>query len=355
MNGIAFILGETQIGWSAVIITLGLVSALFLAVALFRGRKLSSAPVWLCFYLSFAFGALFSRILHWYFNDAIYNSLGQALMDCSFGGFCLPGMILGVLLGAWIVKLTGLVRSAGELKDCFAPGLVLSIAFIRLSALFNESCRGRIIVRTGLLQRLPFAVASTDAAGNVSYRLATFFIAFILLMILAVIVLIMYFKRSQDDCMKAPCGKSGNIWRMTLVYYSALEVISDSTRYDSQLMHFRLFSDLNQYSAFISLAQIFAGVCILAVLVYYSRASIKANGFRFYHPLCWLLFLAGLFLAGYLGEYKVQRVAAYLRSYCFMFAGCAALTASVQILYRSCLAKKNDGPKQEADDPDPIS
>ena len=338
MSSIAFILGETQIQWSSVIITMGLLCALCLALALYRGQEKNSAAVWLCFCLSFIFGVFFSRVLHWYFNEASYSSLILALFDYSEGSFCLPGMILGLWLGAWIVKKTKLVSSDKLLLDCFAPSMLLSIAFIRLSALFNESCRGRILIRNEALQHLPFAIASTDAAGNVSYRFATFFIAFIMLLITCIIVLIMFLRRDRR-LVKEPCGKDGNIWRMALVYYAAIEIIMDSTRYDSPLMHFRLLSDLNQYSAFISLAQIFGGVCAAIALVYYSRVSIKANGFKYYHAVCWGLFLVSLFVIGYLGEYKVQREAAYLRCYTFMANGCAGMVLSVQLLYNSCLEK----------------
>ena len=350
MSRTAFILGNFRIEWSAVIITMGLLCGLLIAVALYRGREKNSAAAWLCFCFSFVFGTFFSRTLHWYFNEAAYTSFGQALTDFSVGSFCLPGMILGLMLGAWLVKLTRLVRSKEVLLDCFAPGMVLSIAFIRLSALFNESCRSRITIENEALQHLPFAIASADAAGNVSYRLATFFIAFLLLTLLSVIVLVMYL-RSGRRSMKKPCREDGNVWRMTLLYWSALEVILDSTRYDSPLMHFRLISYLNQYSAFISLAQIFGGFCAIAALVYYSRVSIKANGFKFYHPLCWAVFALSFYMIGYLGEYKVQRESVYLRSYSFMAVGCVLMVLSVQLLYQSCVERSlGDGkkPNQEA-------
>ena len=50
-------------------------------------------------------------------------------------------------------------------------------------------CRSKISVTAPLLQRLPFAVASTDSAGNVSYKFATFFVSFLLLALLSVLSL----------------------------------------------------------------------------------------------------------------------------------------------------------------------
>ena len=80
-------------------------------------------------------------------------------------------------------------------------------------------------------------------------------------------------------------------------------------------MHFHLLSSLNQYSSFVSLAQVFAACTALYVLVFYSVRSIKANGFSYWHALSWLGFVLSLVGIGYLGEYKVQRTAQYLKCY----------------------------------------
>ena len=339
MNQIAFIFGELEIQWSAVIITCGLLCGLCLALSLYRGRYNNSTAVWACFCLAFVFGAVLSRGLHWYFNGDVYANIGQAMTDYSVGSFYLPGMIMGMWPAALLVEKVGLTRTRGQLLDCFAPGLCLSIAFIRLSALFNDTCRSRILVKTRFLQMLPFASASTDAAGNTTWRLATFFIAFLLMLALTLLMLDLFIRRAYTK-MKPPCPSNGNIWRLFLVFYGALEGILDSTRYDSPLMHFRLISYLNQYSAFISFAQVFAGFCALGVLIFYSVRSIKANGFRFYHLLLWVVFAASLVAIGYLGEYKVQRTAEYLRCYSIMAVGCLGMALTPYWAYRSCLARR---------------
>ena len=140
--------------------------------------------------------------------------------------------------------------------------------------------------------------------------------------------------------MKSPCSRSGNVWRMFLVYYGIVEIVIDSLRNDSPLMHFHLLSELNQYSSFVSLAQIFAGFTALYVLIYYSRNSIRANGFSYLHALSWLGFVICLVAIGYLGEYKVQRTAQYLKCYSIQIVGCLVLAVILRLLYESCAVKR---------------
>lgn len=321
---------------SAVTIVAGIVLALLLTLCLYarRGEGLTGALALGVFGLFF--GVLFSRFLHWYFNSEAYASLAAAFTDFDRGSFCLQGMFLGVWLAAFLAKKLRLTSSVNGLLDAAAPGLCLLVAFIRLSALFNTTCRGRIIINNALFQRLPFAVASTDAAGNVTYRFASFFIAAILMLIVTIVVW-RFYAEDQDRWMKWPCPGDGNTIRIALVLYGAVEIIMDSTRNDSPLMHFRFISQLNKYSAFISLAQIFAAVAILCVLIYYSRLSIKANGFKWYHPLLWLAFAVSLFGVGKLGEYNVQRYATYAKCYAWMGGSLIVMAATAILAWASCL------------------
>ena len=155
------------------------------------------------------------------------------------------------------------------------------------------------------------------------------------MLIVTVIVWNLYFKQ-QSTKMRKPCPKTGNVARLAMVFYGAVEIIADSTRYDSPLMHFKFISFLNQYSAFISLAQVFAAAMMLGILIYYSVKSIKGYGFSWLHPLCWVMFGAGLFGVGKLGEYNVQRYATYGRCYAIMAVSLVIVSLSIYMLYCSC-------------------
>ena len=325
---------------SAAVITLGILLCVVMTLILYRRNHRSIAAVLFLAVLGFVFGVLFSRVLHWYFNAETYSSFLGALTDYSRGSFCLPGMLLGIWLAAWLARRLNLTGTMGELLDAAAPGVALLIALIRLSALFNTTCRSRILVRTRWLQFLPFATGQQDAAGNVSYRMATFFIEF-LLMLVVTVILLRFFGDKGWRRMKRGCPATGNTARLFVLLYAAVEIVMDSTRYDSPLMHFRLISVLNQYSAFISLAQVFAGFTVLGILIHFTRWSIRGNGFRWYHIPVWLGFFGCLFVIGKLGEYNVQRYADYLRCYAFMSAGCIAMVALVWALYLSCVSPQD--------------
>lgn len=339
MNQIAMYIGERAIHWSAVIITMGLLCCLSLTVALYRQRSESLRAVPVYFPLATVLSLFLARLIHWYFNTEIYGSFSAAFSDFNLGSFSIPGVILGVWLAAWLVYRLGLVPNSGMLLDCTAPGLALLIAFIRLSALFNNTCRSRILVETKFFKTLPFAVSHTDAAGNEIWRLAVFFLAFLAMLALTGFLLRFYVRRGKRK-MLAPCARSGNVWRMFLLYYGVVEFVVDSLRNDSPLMHFHLLSALNQYSSFVSLAQIFAAVTILYVLVYYSVNSIKANGFSYWHALSWVGFVACLVGAGFFGEYKVQRTAQYLKCYSIQILSLAVLVLIIHLVYESCAVKR---------------
>lgn len=324
---------------SAAVITLGYLLAVLLTLLCYARYHHSVAAVFTLSVFGFVFGVLFSRVLHWYFNGETYASFFAALTDYSVGSFCLPGALLGIWLAAWLTKKMGLTETVGELLDAAAPGVALLIACIRASALFNTTCRSRILVKAGWLHFLPFSVATQDAAGNTSYRMATFAIAAILMLAVTGMTADFFANKSRRR-MKKGCPRTGHTACYFTLLYAAVEIVMDSTRYDSPLMHFRLLSSLNQYSAFISLAQVFAAFTVLGVLIRYSRLSIRCNGFRWYHPLSWLGFLVCLVAIGKLGEYDVQRYAAYLRCYGVMAAGCAALVLMIMGLYRSCVSRK---------------
>ena len=197
MNPIAMYLGERSIHWSAVIITLGLLCCLSLTIALYRQRSEGLKAIAVYFPLATILSLLFARLIHWYFNTEIYGSLGAALTNFDLGSFSIPGVILGVWLAAWLVQRWKLVPNSGMLLDCTAPGLTLLFAFVRLSALFNNTCRSRIEINTPILKSLPFAVSTVDAAGNTLWQLAVFFIAFLVLLLLTGILLGFYVRKGR--------------------------------------------------------------------------------------------------------------------------------------------------------------
>ena len=141
MNPIAIYSGSLVIYWSAMVIALGIAAGFFLSLSLHLSDGGRASAMWVFLPIATVLSVFFSRLMHWYCHLEQYGGFVAAMTDYSVGAFCLAGVLLGVSLGAWIVKLMGLCETRGELLDAVAPGLSLTIALVRLSALFNSSCR----------------------------------------------------------------------------------------------------------------------------------------------------------------------------------------------------------------------
>ena len=339
MNEIAVFTGNITIYWSAVVITLGIAAGLCLSLALYPMDHRHNTAVWVFFPSALALSVLLSRLIHWYSHIEQYESLLVSLTDYSTGGYCIQGIILGVLFAALLVRALHLTPSVGELLDAVAPGLTLCLALIRLSSLFNTNCRGRIVIADSVYQRLPFAVSWTDAAGNIEFRLATFFLEFIAFLIITVILSGFFFRHRSEPLWEG-ARNEGNVWRLFLILVGVVEIIADSTRYDSALMHFFLIKRLNPYASFISIAQVFSAFCILFVFIRYMKISVRVNGWSWYHILAILVFIASLVGIGFFGEYRVQRTAQYVRCYIWQGSSLLVLALTVIGIYRTCVAKE---------------
>ena len=157
MNQIAVCIGDTFIYWSSVIIFLGIAACFALTYALYTSHGGRGSALWLLLPLALFFSVVFARLIHWYCHDEQYAGFMSAMLDYSQGDYFLHGAIFGTMLAGLLVKKLGFTQNLGRLFDCLAPGAALCIAFIRLSALFNTSCRSKIVVNTPALQHLPLA------------------------------------------------------------------------------------------------------------------------------------------------------------------------------------------------------
>lgn len=276
MNIIAVSKGDLLIYWNSIVIALGALSGLALSLALCHDRKCSKAAVLAFFPFAFVFSMFIARLMNWYFFAEQYPSLKAAMTDFTVGGFCVAGILFGTLIAGGIVSAMHLAGFK-NLMDTVSAGIALTIAFIRLSAVFGSTCHSKIIITAPIFQRLPFAVGSVDAAGNMVYRFATFFVAFLLFTLVAIVSLV-FFANHRDDKLVKGAGNSGNAANITLIMCCAVEMVMDSTRSDSTALHFMLLSSLNKYVNFVSVSMIIGAICILVVFIHYLRYSHRAYG-----------------------------------------------------------------------------
>lgn len=342
MDNILFSIGSAAVFKNAAVILLGVILCSVLSLILYRRRTGSAAAVIVMLPIAYILSVLLSRFLHWYFTGFAYKSFGEAFTNFSVGSFALAGVILGVWLAAAIVRRLGLCESAGLLLDCTSPGLCVLVAFIRLSCYYTSTCIGNINITSRLFQWAPLAIAITDNAGNTDYRLRVYFIEAVLMLVLAAVTLL-WLKGSEKIPMQRPCSRHGNTARRFLVLFACIEIVTDSLRNDSILMRFRFLHQLNPYSSFISLAQIFALALLLYVLLYYLVCAARIYGFGRRHVKAILLFLLCAVLMGGTGEFCIQRfgmvrllLTVRTWGYLSMLIGCAGMVWNITGLYRDC-------------------
>lgn len=335
MESIAFYAGNLVIYWSSIVIVLGVLAGFCLSYSLYTAHSGRGSTMFVAFAFSLVLGILISRILHFYSHQEQYDGFFRTVTDYSGGSYFLPGAVIGIWVGAMIVKSLGFTDSPYAVLDAMAPGMALSFAFVRLSALFTTSCRGKISVTTHSLQRLPLASAVVTASGKTEYRFATFFVTFMLL-IVSVFILLIFYIRHHRDKMKRGCSREGHVFRLFIVLYGVIELIMDSTRNDSTFPYFSIFKTLNRFGSFVSLTQLFAGISILIVFIWYSRRAVSPDGPRMKHWILWILFAVGFAGVG-VSEYLVQRHGdMFRRYYATMSAADLILGLSVVLMYVFC-------------------
>ena len=338
---IAACIGSTFLYWSGIIIAVGIAAGFLLSYSLYTSHSGRGSGLWVMLFLTLVIGLPASRLVHFYFNKEQYAGLLSAMTDYSGGSFWLPAALLAMLPAALLVHGLRFPGSAGEMLDAAAPGAALTVAMIRLSALFGTSCRSMILVTSPFFQRYPFADAVTDARGNAVYHFASFFVMALLMLLLMLVLLIFYFLHHADR-MASPCSRSGNVARLFLVLYCAVELVLDSTRADSTYLNFSFLQFLNPYVSFVSLTQLFAAVAMLAVMIYYSRCSAAANGATLKWKILLVLWILALIGVG-VSEYLVQRYTnRYALFYLTQSIFALLMAATVIIMYITCREKNEE-------------
>lgn len=291
MEKIAFISGGTFIYWSSIILALAVVTAICFYVATYLARGGNTTGMALAVPMIALLGIVLGRFVHWYSRTDAYSSFGEAMTNFSSGGFALMGAFWAALLTVGILRLLRLIPSAGKMLDALAIGGGAGIAVGRLGSLFNASDRGVVLPET---VSFPFASpVVNDVSGLVENRLATFMIqSMVTAFIVAALIVFMLVSHLRKKRIK-----DGDVCLLFLLAYGALQIVCDSTRYDSLFL---------RSNGFISIVQIMGLVAMVIPLVFFSIRMVKVRGFKVWYLAIWLGGAALFGLGGYM-EYHVQR------------------------------------------------
>jgi len=291
MDRIAYIVGETFIYWSSIVLALAAVTAVCVFLWLYLGKSGNGLAAALMVPMALTSSLVLSRLVHWYCRTDAYESFAVALGDFSQGGYALLGVFMGCILVALLLRLFGIVENLPELLDALALAGGAGIAVGRLAPLFNASDRGmHMSPEYGLPLVYPVANAVT---GEPEYRLATFMLQAILVgvIILALIVFYLIGKRKTGKL------RDGDTCLMFLAAYCTTQAVLDSTRYDS------LFFRSN---GFVGMVQVLSAVMLVAAIVIFSVRLVRARKWHWGFLGFWVSIGGLLGLAGYM-EYYVQR------------------------------------------------
>ena len=340
MENVAIFIGNTQIRWSALIVICAVFVWFSVSYSLHVSHGGKRYVMFVCLPYMVFFSLLFGRAIHWYSHSELYKSAEDAFYSLwtgnfSYGSYDMPGIILAALLTA--VLCGRLIGSGGtrRLLDAFSPGLALGMGLIYLADRFGTAARSKMVFSLSEQNCIPLFVAEDGNSG--SYRLAVYFVLFAGLFAIFLLTSVFYIRRNPDFLTIG--SYKGSTFILFMLLLSALEVVCDSMRYDSS--YFRS-------NGFVSIIQVISALCFLAVVIFYSIRSVKGNGFKFFHSIIWVFFVAGFGGAIYM-EYLVQRHTDwYVKCYVIMSICCAAMALCGYILHlTNCVNIKKDIPQEQ--------
>lgn len=325
MERIAFIIGETFIYWSSLILVLAVVAAIFLFLGTYIGKSRNVLGAVLAVPMALVLSMVLSRLVHWYCRADAYESMQSALTDYSTGGYALMGVFFGCILVACVLRLLRITKNLPEMLDCMSLAGGVGIVVGRMASFFNTSDRGMLL--EGITE-LPLVFPVNNAVtGEVEYRMATFMLQAIATGVIVVVLALVWLLGQR----KNHKIKDGDVTLLFLLAYGACQILFDSTRYDSLFM---------RSNGFISIVQILGAVGLVLGIVVFSVRMVKAMGWKWGFLGFWIGMLALIGCAGYM-EYYVQRHGhLFVFSYSVM-GGCLLVTIALAVVVY-CLAVSHE-------------
>lgn len=288
MNPTAFILGSYEISWALILTIVAILVWINFSCTLYTGKDRKTIALWVMFPFAVVFSAFLARSVYWYSHQSQFDGYLYALESLDLSAFSLLGIIPGIFMAAALIRLVRLDKNLPSLLDSLSPAVAAGIAILYLTDFYHPACRGKMIIENPSFQMLPFAYMNFNTQGEIEYRLATFFIGFIMMSLICVASTIFYLKNRK---------KKGDTACFFLLFYSAAQFVLESTRYDAGYF---------PANGFVSIIQIFSGICILGVMIYETVVRIQKKQ---WNKTCFLIWILQLLVMGGTGflEYYVQR------------------------------------------------
>lgn len=326
MDKIAFIIGETFLYWSSIILTFAAATAVCMFLFLYLREENHGASAAVLVPLCIGASVIFARAVHWYCCANAYESFAAAMTTFTGGGYALMGVFAGCALTAALLRLVKIVPNLPMTYDCMALAGGAGIAVGRLACLFTAADRGPLVET---IRALPIVYPVTNAVtGVVEWRFATFLIQSIATGAIVAGLMIFYL---IGQSRRYRTLRDGDTACLFLSFYGASQIVLDSTRYDSLFM---------RSNGFISIVQILGAAAVILPMVYFSVRLVKARGFQWWYIPLWLAYAGLAGGAGYM-EYWVQRHGDQaVFSYSVMSACLAAMLVMACVVRAGAVARE---------------
>ena len=222
---------------------------------------------------------------------------------------------MGALAAAALLGLLGIIRDLPAFLDDGSLAAAAGIAVGRLGDMYGVINHGRFLMTEAARQALPWSSPVFNAvSGAYEWRFATFFYQSIWAAVIFLAVGTVLLRRKKSG---RPEGTGAALF---LTLYCLGQIVFESTRYDALFL---------RSNGFVSMEQI---VCCAALLALLIAGTVRTRGVSLRLAGCWLGFLAGMGLAGYM-EYYVQRHGGeYVFAYNTMAGGLALVLLSLLLL-----------------------
>lgn len=302
MNEIVIFTQNQTISYTAIVISIAVVTTVICAILTAASMRKSITAVMACSGISMIIAPLCSRFVYWYCVPEQFESFLHMFSGMNTGGYSLPGVIIGVALSAFITWKLHVTDDLLSLLDCLAPAAAAGIGIGRLSGFFSNDDKGNLVFKEEALQRFPLSVPVADkVTGVIEWRFASFVWESIAGFIIFAILIAMVLKGNTSKT----TTENGDIFMVFLSLFGATQASLESTRYDALYM---------RSNGFISMMQMVALIMILVPVIFYTVKYIKSKAFasKGIVPLLvvWGVTIVSVGVAG-VSEYFIQRKSGY--------------------------------------------
>ena len=323
------ILGGTAYLYGIFIAAAALIYLLLMGVTGYR-RGLPVGSVRVFGVLAVPLGILFSRLVFCLLNLSLFIDMYEnpwLMLRFFDGGMSMAGLLLGLMLAAWIAALLMKVR-IGKLFDVMALPLGLFIAICRAGEYFTELGVGKVVEEGLLTRHMPWLFLTETMGAGTEYRFAVYGYEAV-----AGILIFLWMLCLNHSLRKNKDVRSGDLSLVFFALYGAAQVILESMRDDGHMLI--IFLRVSQVFA-VFLTLIAAGVFTARYIAIRRRVDLRVF-------ISWVLLLlcvaAGVLLEFSLDGRLTWGTPTLLRDYGLMAVACVILLCVPYSLFTT-LCKK---------------